>query len=518
MRRSLGLEMGAAGHPRSGWMRWVELEEERGRITVRASGSATTDGAGERAVGEALRALAAERRWSRPSDRWRGGNSGREVVVSLPRSAVTLRWVTLPMAPREETHGMVELEAVQSLPFLTEESAWDFVSFPASEGRQEALMVAARRSLVAELRRQVETAGLRVGAVSVDALAATALYRQLLPEAQAGALLLHLDGGTATLSRVQEGRLLLSRSVAPQRLDAEALAIEVRRTLVAGMMTGDGGSAPSPVSAVWLTGPGADEALVEELGTLLGPEQSEQGWSAAAGSPLPAAGRVKAGLLPRDRLPGAEALPPSFDTALGLALLGLRPPMERLDLARAIRVDANRQAAGPARRLPLLAGAGAATLGIAALLLFGPGTGDRDLAAAASRAQADVRQLASRRQKLEDQVRQLSGAVIPAHSYLDVLNDVSALLGADAWLTQFTYQRGRPIVIRGTARSNDAVARLVEGLRRSPHLERAALSSVTRPETQEVSLVQFAITGSLRGDQPLAVRRSRRTHTTRQGE
>src|SRR5437763_16702118 len=102
MRRSLGLEIGTTD------VRWVELEEERGRISVRASGTAALAGSGERAASDTLRALAAERRWR-----------GREVVVSLPRSAVTLRWITLPLASREETTGMVELEAVHSLPFQT---------------------------------------------------------------------------------------------------------------------------------------------------------------------------------------------------------------------------------------------------------------------------------------------------------------------------------------------------------------------------------------------------------------
>ena len=118
-------------------------------------------------------------------------------------------------------------------------------------------------------------------------------------------------------------------------------------------------------------------------------------------------------------------------------------------------------------------------------------------------------------------MRLLSAAITPAHSYLDVLNDVSAQSGPDVWLTQYTYQRGRPVVIRGTARSNEAVARLVEGLRRSPHLERVALGSVTRADNKDkVTVVQFAVTGTLLDDQPLQARRSRGTRapSTRQAE
>ena len=129
--------------------------------------------------------------------------------------------------------------------------------------------------------------------------------------------------------------------------------------------------------------------------------------------------------------------------------------------------------------------------------------------------------MAAHRKQVEDQVRLLSGAVRPTHSYLDVLNDVSALSGPDAWLTQFTYDRGRPIVIRGAAKTSEAVARLVEGLRRSPHLERVALGSVTRADNKDkVTVVQFTVTGTLLDDQPLQARRSRGTRapSTRQAE
>src|SRR5262245_4194787 len=124
MRRSLGLEIGAAE------MRWVELEEERGRMTVRSSGTLPLPGTGEGAVTEAVRSLVAQHRWK-----------GREVVVSLPRSEATLRWLTVPAAPRDDTAGMVELEAGHSLPFSVEEAAWDFITFPTSNNQQDILLV-----------------------------------------------------------------------------------------------------------------------------------------------------------------------------------------------------------------------------------------------------------------------------------------------------------------------------------------------------------------------------------------
>src|SRR6185369_15595567 len=104
----------------------------------------------------------------------------------------------------------------------------------------------------------------------------------------------------------------------------------------------------------------------------------------------------------------------------------------------------------PRRRLPVLVVAGAAALGLVLLLLGGPSPQDRQLAAEASRAQTEVKQLATRRGQLESRVQELTGAVVPRHSYLDVLNEFSAQAGPEIWLTQFTYDRGRPLVIRGS--------------------------------------------------------------------
>src|SRR5437870_5359478 len=118
MRRSLGWDYGA------GEARWVELVEEHGHPKVRASGTLEHSGGlsgppveANGAATELLRGLVAQRRWR-----------GREVVMALPRTAVTLTWITLPAASRDDLAGMVELEAAQTLPFAVEDAAWDFAA------------------------------------------------------------------------------------------------------------------------------------------------------------------------------------------------------------------------------------------------------------------------------------------------------------------------------------------------------------------------------------------------------
>jgi Tfp pilus assembly protein PilN len=326
----------------------------------------------------------------------------------------------------------------------------------------------------------------------------------------------------------------MSRSVTlGQGNEVEALATEIRRTLVAslpglgqipmGTAPPGAGGAPLPTShfqalTLWLSGEGADGPFARELAAALGPEAHAPGDEPASlASHATASTRsVRVAPLPPVALAGVEALPPSFDRALGLALMGLRPTAERIDLGRQVQTTSEAAAPGPARRLPLIVGAGAVAVA-AAFLLLGPGAGDPGLAAAAARAQAEARQIATRRTEVEGRVRQLAVAVAPPHSYLDVLNEVSRLSGPDAWLTQFAYDRGRPLVIHGAALSNEAVGRLVDGLRASPHLEQVALGSVTRAETKEIAFVQFTITGTLRGDAPLETKRARRSRTPRSG-
>jgi hypothetical protein len=305
--------------------------------------------------------------------------------------------------------------------------------------------------------------------------------------------------------------------------------MELRRTMVASMSglgqwpegngPAGGGAAQFPSThsrtlKIWLTGDGADERFARELAAALGPEAHAPGEDLEL---LPATDRsVLVAPLPREALGGGEALAPSLDAAFGSALIGLRPATERVDLARQVAAVRETTAPGPARRLPFLVGAGVAVIA-AAFWLLGPGGGGSDLAVAAARAQLDARTVAKRRAEVEGQVRQLSGVVTPAHSYLDVLNDVSRLSGSDAWLTQFTYDRGRPVVIRGAALSNEAVERIVEGLRASPHMDQVTLGSVMRTETKEMALVQFTITGLVRGDAPLEKKRTRGARTPRRG-
>jgi type IV pilus assembly protein PilM len=182
MRRSLGLDWGA------GEARWVELVEERGHPTVRAFGTVEVPSREGGAI-EALRTLVAQHRWR-----------GREVVAAMDRSAVTLAWLTLPVAAREDLAAMVELEAAQTLPFPVEEAAWDFAAGPGSDGSQSVLLVAARRQFVEEKRRRLEAAGLRLGALTVDVLATATLARAAAGEGTEGAVVARLDPGGVTLS------------------------------------------------------------------------------------------------------------------------------------------------------------------------------------------------------------------------------------------------------------------------------------------------------------------------------
>lgn len=490
MRRSLGLDWGA------GEARWVELVEERGHATVRAFGTVELP-AREGGAVEALRALVAQQRWR-----------GREVVAALERSAVTLTWLGLPSAAREDLAAMVELEAAQTLPFPVEEAAWDFAAEPGRDGAQSVLLVAARRQFAEEKRRRLEAAGVRLGALTVDVLATAALARSGATEGTSGAVVVRLDAGGVTLSSLDGDRLLMSRTATltpgtgPQAWDAAALALEVRRTMAAGAASA-GGVAPE-MDTVWLTGLGADAGLAEALGTAL--------W-ANGGTP------ARVALLPRAGIEGAEPLSRSLDLALGLALLGLRAhgphTVDAIDLGRSVRAAAEASASRPHRNLPILAGVGVAAVAIAFLLLNGPSPEDRQLASAASRAQAEVKLLATRREQLTGRVRTLTGAVAPRHSYLDVLNEVSTLAGSQIWLTQFSYDRGRPIVIRGSAKSSAAVASAVERLRGSPHLQQVALGAMTTSETNKTGVVQFTIEGTLRGDAPLQAARRRRAPSTR---
>jgi type IV pilus assembly protein PilM len=163
------------------------------------------------------------------------GVSATQVVATLPRRLVTLKYARLPHAEPEQIHGMVQFEAQQYIPFQLEDVVLDhqIVSEPTDE-LTTVMIVAAKRDLVEGLLMAFDSAGLEVTRLSVSSLGLAEHARG----AVAPIALLDVEPGEMDMAIVADGRLLFSRSASltsamDNVVDSKVLAGEVARSFAA---------------------------------------------------------------------------------------------------------------------------------------------------------------------------------------------------------------------------------------------------------------------------------------------
>ncbi len=73
-----------------------------------------------------------------------------------------------------------------------------------------------------------------------------------------------------------------------------------------------------------------------------------------------------------------------------------------------------------------------------------------------------------------------------------------------AWLTGLTWERGKPIQIRGTALNSDLVSELIASLAVNERLRDVELQYANDGEIETTPVVQFNVTAHVVGNLPLA--------------
>ena len=89
---------------------------------------------------------------------------------------------------------------------------------------------------------------------------------------------------------------------------------------------------------------------------------------------------------------------------------------------------------------------------------------------------------------------QLARAFEPAQMPSDILKVVSGLLPSDTWLTGVTYERGKPILIRGTSRKSELVSTYVTELSKQNRFRDVRLLYANGGDIAGIPTVQFSIT------------------------
>ncbi len=496
----------------------IEIGPESVRVAQVIEG-----GGGVRAIRFAERGLPDGFRWEIGGERGplvdaikealaQAGIRTRKAIMSLPRSQVTARIGAFPPAGREDMRRVVEYDLSDHIPFPVDQVIVDFQHLgPSREqpGLVDVLVVAAPRELVREYLRLADDLGLKVGALTVEALALDDLASMIGREPPGLGLSLEI-GPRATTINVSEGeRLRLTRSVAiggNQLLRAirEDLGVDSqeaeRRRQTDGFRLASRGAQPSAMQA-WLDnligemrrsalsfGPAALSrvALVGEICAT--PELAERLQSEFGVEPIV--------LSAPDLFPGTELVGVDLRTAdrclVAMAAGGravgrsqwtisLLPP-EVLQVRRESRF----------RRLTAVVGAVVVAAMIALYVSSARDVGNLQADVEARRAggelaaarQERARAILSERDQLRTRARALELIQVRRYAALELLRTIALYAPQEIVLTHFTLRPDQPLQIRGTAPDSTVVADLQQELGRSPLVSRASLTSVVRVSTR----------------------------------
>ena len=490
------------------------------------------------------------------------GASRARIFCSIPRHRATIKFPEFPNAGHEQLSKMVRFEAQRYVPFSLEEVVLDFQelrTIPAKEAESKAqsaeesaelveiLLAAVRRDMVLAYRRALSSAGARVETLSLGSLGTWDLYRHLMgSKAQelpaSGELegevvmLLDIGGQSTAMSVIADGVLIFSRSTAVgsespttafeqdfnmNRGEAEMLKRE------SGLRVLEENPESCPSVESWVL------SLISEIRRSAAAFTSEHRHRAVdriylcgGGAKLPGLSDYLAANLEMkvSLLPTGTLLPDlQFAEAAGQALRGLGHGASKLDLVPE-EIERERAAARIKARIKAVVAAVLALVALAAY--FGSGViaehqrEQKVLRELNRRAEAVVQQanrLQARRLFLANQLSALQEALYPQYPILDVIREISDRAPQGVWLTGITFEKGKPLTVRGAALSHSLAATYADELKRSPCFVEVNAGYSNEVTIGDKKIVQFSITGVVKGNEPKTRRTTgtARTTTTR---
>ncbi len=371
-----------------------------------------------------------------------------QVGLCLSRRLAFIKTARVPDAAEDEVTAVLRMQMPRTFPGLAEDLAFGFVPTRdvGSEGR--VAVVAAVKSEHLRTSRDA----LRAAGVKRLWTHATAFGSQILARANSmdDALVVEVTPEGLAIDVIQDGFLTYSR-MAPAADGEEAILSEIRRTRAA--------------------------AKVGEIPII-----------AAGGLALEAAQlRIE-------------------KTALEALADGPRPPLD-IELPSVVAARAAARVRFWAR-IAVLAWLGVLVAAIFAILARSDAARDaRRIDTANKRALATTSKAVSAAQALltrETTIsKTLDRAFQPAQTAKDVLIVVSNDLPSGAWLTGMTYDRGKPLLLRGTALTNQSVTSYLQALGSRERFREVKPLFANDAELEAKPVVQFSISATVVGNIPL---------------
>ncbi|GAB4459638.1 MAG: hypothetical protein OHK0029_22450 [Armatimonadaceae bacterium] len=369
-----------------------------------------------------------------------GGQSA--AIVGVNHARVFLKTLRLPKATPDDLRRILSVQVGQIFPLPADQLAFDFHQDTDQNADGCLTLIAAMRSAdLKQLGSELQQVGLRaVRVLPLSLGAAVVASRAGMPDA----LVMESTESGLTLDVVQGGMVRFSRLVAR---GSDTLC-EAQRTLAA--------------------------AGTDALPLLSTHGHPLDGAQATPDSALR--------LLP-------EALPFAFELEEDRARATQKRVTARTRLAALMLLSA----------LLFVALVWADRSDALAVVKKGEGVWARELSKLRS-----IRDLeASRTQRVSAVQNTLKRSFEPAQPLTDLAMVVGDSLPPGAWLTGLTIERGKPLQIRGTARSAADVARYVDSLGISPRFRDVKLVFANSAKVEETPVVQFSVTATAIGNLPM---------------
>jgi len=450
------------------------------------------------------------------------------VATGVPMSWATVRTIELPPAKPEDVARIVRFEAESHIPLPLDDVEFDHSLLSRNGSRQEVLIAACRKSLVAARLVPLERLGLRVEGVDVNALATVNCFAAD-PIALGGVALIDLGTETTEVSILDRqgiprlmrslsvGGAALTRAIAQDTgLDLDAAETEKKQNGLCGPAGEryEEGLETQPHVAAWA------EELVEEVRRSLQAFRAAPGGGPVERLLLLGGGAMTLGLIAflADRLglpvqigqpwerfdvaPEVTEQSHLFAVATGLAL-DRRERLADINLLPRMPADAwaRRQ-----RQANLLWGM-ALILMVFVLGSVGVRWSVGRKANQLKGMQAQIDLLEQHVQELPtvgnlpqqvETLRRLAAEARAGSNWLDILRDVSERKPPGAWLTDLSCDKNRSAVFKGIALSQVAVEDLMDALHETNHFAEVRLDYISEVEKETRLVYDFQITCTLR--------------------
>jgi len=384
---------------------------------------------------------------------------GRSITVAVSRRSMFVRTMRLPDAPHEDVRQILQVRAAEYFPLGGAELALDFhlTTDVNAEGRL-AVVAAMPATELRRINADLRSVGFKINRVVPISFGSALLA---LEHGQPTTAVVSREPGAIGIDVIVDGELRATRSVG----SPHAIASEVCRTYsVAGIpcgMTISAGDAVvpeaeievsmSPLDAIALSWPDAWHLNLELPEEVAQRKRKENG-----------ARTRTAGLM-----------------ALGAVALMALVASDRSDRTAEIRRQEAKLAAE-----------------------------QRKLKSIQTTAEADA-QTAIKYQNL------LKRGFQPAQRLGDVVTVISNRVPAGIWLSGITVERGKPIVIRGTAKTSNSVTDYYRALNGEPRLRDVRLVFANNAQIEQTPVVQFSLTAFPVGNLPLTEATARRRTASR---